>query len=77
VSKPSGDYLWDKSGPRDPELVRLEGVLGKLGQQGEPPALPARLRAARFGEAGFRASRHITSSQTPRAMSGNPLMRAL
>lgn len=39
----SGDYLWDRSGPRDPEVVRLERVLGVLRQQ-EPPrplTLPA------------------------------------
>jgi hypothetical protein len=32
----SGDYLWDKSGPRDQEIARLERVLGTLRQQ-EPP----------------------------------------
>jgi hypothetical protein len=32
----SGDYLWDRSGPRDPEVLRLERVLGTLRQ---PPAL--------------------------------------
>jgi hypothetical protein len=37
----TGDYLWDRSGPRDPEIVRLEGVLGTLKQR-TPPA-PLRL----------------------------------
>jgi hypothetical protein len=37
----SGDYLWDRSGPRDPEVLRLERVLGTLRQQ-HPPA-PLRL----------------------------------
>src|SRR6266581_6087312 len=27
------DYLWDKSGPPDPEVVRLEELLRPLGQQ--------------------------------------------
>ena len=29
----SGDYLWDRSGPRVPEVVRLERVLGTLRQR--------------------------------------------
>lgn len=33
----TGDYLWDRSGPRDPEFVRLEGLMGSLGQP-HPPA---------------------------------------
>jgi len=45
----SGDYLWDRSGPRDPELVRLERVLRTLGQADPPPPLrlpaPASFRA--------------------------------
>ena len=35
-------YLWDGSGEPDPEIVRLETLLGQLRQQGAPPALPAR-----------------------------------
>jgi hypothetical protein len=35
--------LWDRSGPRDPEVVRLERLLGALGQT-DPPA-PLRLPA--------------------------------
>jgi hypothetical protein len=35
----SGDYLWDKSGPRDPEVERIERVLGTLAQPDPPPAL--------------------------------------
>ena len=31
------DYLWDRSGPRDPEFVRLERILGTMGQP-DPPA---------------------------------------
>jgi len=33
----TGDYLWDGSGPRDPEIVRLERLLRPLGQQHLPP----------------------------------------
>ncbi len=35
-------YLWDGSGEPDPEVVRLETLLGQLRHQGEPPSLPAR-----------------------------------
>lgn len=28
----TGDYLWDRSGPPDPDVMRLERLLGKLGQ---------------------------------------------
>lgn len=33
------DYLWDRSGTPDPELERLETLLGKLGQTQPPPPL--------------------------------------
>jgi len=36
------DYLWDGSGQPDPEVVRLERVLGQLRHQGAAPELPAR-----------------------------------
>ena len=26
----SDEYLWDRSGPPDPEIERLEGLLGRL-----------------------------------------------
>jgi hypothetical protein len=35
-------YLWDGSGEPDPEVARLEQVLGRLRHRGLPPALPAR-----------------------------------
>ena len=35
-------YLWDGSGEPDPEIVRLETLLGQLRHQGVPPSLPAR-----------------------------------
>ena len=38
------DYLWDSSGEPDPEVVRLEELLGELRHQGAPPSLPARVR---------------------------------
>ena len=31
----SDDYLWDRRGPADPEIARLERVLGRL--RTEPP----------------------------------------
>jgi ferric-dicitrate binding protein FerR (iron transport regulator) len=36
----SDRYLWDKSGPPDEELERLERVLGRLGHRGAPLELP-------------------------------------
>jgi hypothetical protein len=38
----NGSYLWDGSGEPDPEVVRLETLLGQLGYRGETPSLPAR-----------------------------------
>ncbi|MEK7823441.1 MAG: FecR domain-containing protein [Candidatus Eisenbacteria bacterium] len=32
----SDDYLWDKTGQPDPEVAKLERVLGTLGHRGEP-----------------------------------------
>jgi hypothetical protein len=41
-------YLWDGSGDADPEVARLEQVLGRLRHEGVPPALPSRRRTARL-----------------------------
>jgi hypothetical protein len=42
-------YLWDGSGPPDPEVARLESLLRPLGHQARTPiALPSRTRARRF-----------------------------
>jgi hypothetical protein len=38
------DYLWDRSGEPDPEVVRLEALLAPLGHRGSAPALPPRRR---------------------------------
>ena len=35
-------YLWDGSGEPDPEVARLETLLGQLRHRGEAPKLPAR-----------------------------------
>jgi hypothetical protein len=35
-------YLWDGSGEPDPEVVRLETLLGQLRHRGAPPALSSR-----------------------------------
>ena len=45
------DYLWDRSGERDPEVERLERVLGKYRYQTRPlsPALRSRLSERRGG----------------------------
>jgi FecR protein len=42
-----GSYLWDGSGEPDPEVVRLETLLGQLRHRGEPPSLPVR-KSSRF-----------------------------
>lgn len=39
----SGDYLWDHSGPRDPDIVRLEDELRVFQQADPPPPLRADL----------------------------------
>ena len=37
------DYLWDKSGEPDPEIQRLEEILGPLRYQPKPFAIPTNL----------------------------------
>ena len=39
----SDDYLWDRSGEPDPEIARLESLLGRYAHRGAgaPPAVPA------------------------------------
>ena len=39
------DYLWDGGGEVDPEVARLEEVLGVLRHRGAVPALPPRVRS--------------------------------
>ncbi len=36
----SDRYLWDKTGTPDPEVERLESLLGRMGHRGDPLALP-------------------------------------
>jgi hypothetical protein len=38
----SDDYLWDKSGPPDPDVVRLEQMLGRLQSTPPLPDVPGR-----------------------------------
>src|SRR6185437_11585266 len=40
----SDDYLWDKTGEPDPEIVHLEQVLSSLRYQPKPFAVPANLK---------------------------------
>src|SRR5262245_6685034 len=40
-------YLWDKSGPPDPDLARLEATLAPLAHDGRPLELPAVFAARR------------------------------
>ncbi len=49
------DYLWDRSGPRDLEIARLEDVLGTLRLQRPAPAPPRRAPARRAYSIGLRA----------------------
>lgn len=39
-------YLWDHSGPADPEVARLEALLRPLGHRAAPPPLPLPRRTA-------------------------------
>lgn len=39
------DYLWDKSGKPDPEIARLEELLGEFRHRGQEPKWPERTRS--------------------------------
>jgi hypothetical protein len=54
------DYLWDRSGPEDPEIARLERSLGMLRAQ-DPPA-PLRLPAASTASAPSATSATVAAS---------------
>jgi hypothetical protein len=41
------DYLWDKSGPPDPEIQQLEEILGTLRYQPKPFEIPREVPAPR------------------------------
>ena len=41
------DYLWDKSGPPDPEIQKLENILGTLRYQPTPFEVPSNVPAPR------------------------------
>ena len=41
------DYLWDKSGPPDPEIQQLENILGTLRYQPKPFEIPHAVPAPR------------------------------
>jgi FecR protein len=41
ASPESGDYLWDRSGEPDPEIQRLESLLGRFRQGAPTPVFPA------------------------------------
>ncbi|HJU92861.1 MAG TPA: hypothetical protein VJ656_08010 [Pyrinomonadaceae bacterium] len=41
------DYLWDKSGPPDPDIQRLENILGTLRYQPKPFEISGDVRAPR------------------------------
>src|SRR5262245_51675811 len=42
------DYLWDKSGEPDPEIQKLEEILGTLRYQSRPLDLPVSRRRSYF-----------------------------
>src|ERR1700683_1831349 len=44
----SDDYLWDRSGEPDPELQRLEGLLGKFRHDSPTPLFPEVVRERRW-----------------------------
>jgi hypothetical protein len=43
------DYLWDRSGEPDPELQKLEEILGTLRYQPRPLQIPAQIQLRRSG----------------------------
>ncbi|HSC29083.1 MAG TPA: FecR domain-containing protein [Vicinamibacterales bacterium] len=45
MSSQHDDYLWNRTGTPDPEVVRLERILGELKHQGALPPLPVRREA--------------------------------
>jgi hypothetical protein len=47
-STKSGDYLWDRSGEPDPEIQRLEGLLGRFRHDSPPPVFPETNRRWKF-----------------------------
>jgi hypothetical protein len=53
VNVENDDYLWDRSGPPDPDVKRLERKLASLAQQNPPPRLL--LPESRMGKRPFRA----------------------
>jgi hypothetical protein len=60
-------YLWDGSGEPDPEIVRLETLLGQLRHQGVPPSLPARTtpvqaRTTKSPASSYRSTRWIVGA---------------
>jgi hypothetical protein len=44
----SGDYLWDRSGVPDPEIQRLEVLLGKFRHESPTPVFPEVVRERRW-----------------------------
>ena len=44
----SDDYLWDRSGEPDPEIQRLEGLLGKFRHESPTPIFPEVVRERRW-----------------------------
>jgi hypothetical protein len=44
----SGDYLWDRSGEPDPEIQKLESVLGKFRHDAHTPVFPSIVPAPRW-----------------------------
>ena len=47
-STKSGDYLWDRSGEPDPEIQKLESLLGKFRHESPTPVFPAIAPARRW-----------------------------
>lgn len=55
-------YLWDRGGPEDAEVKRLEGLLRPLRFSGELPPLPKRAAPAVAAGRGLRASFALTAA---------------
>jgi hypothetical protein len=68
----SDDYLWDRSGPPDPEVARLEELLRPLGQRESAPLPAVRLKADTTSESDH--THHTDAAAAPRGRSWRVLI---
>jgi hypothetical protein len=64
VMNHDNDYLWDRSGPEDPDVKRLESLLGVYRLQQSASPLPV-LKPARNWSGWLFPSRRLRLSRSP------------